>query len=103
MRSGRHLIAAVTSDMWSVAQADLGAGKGGELRRKFYAAYSSAALVVNTFAPMTGGVHIPDVGFIEGAPRFEVGCSAGTQGWKPTLDVVVANDKVRLLVESKCC
>jgi hypothetical protein len=69
---------------------------------KFRAAYSSAALAANTFAPMTDGIDLPGVGFIAGRPELEVEYSAGTQGFKPTLDAVIEGDDMTVIVESKC-
>ena len=97
-----NLIDAVTSDLWRAARADLKGGKGSELGGKFRAAYSSSALVVNTFIPMQTGVDIPGVGFISGTPRLEQERSGGPTGFKPTLDVVIEGDGVDLFVESKC-
>jgi hypothetical protein len=97
-----NLIDAVTPDLWQAAKADLEGGKGSELGWKFRAAYSSSALVANTFVPMQNGVDIPGVGLIAGTPRLEQERSGGPTGFKPTLDVVVEGGDVDLFVESKC-
>ncbi len=97
-----NLIDAVTSELWLAARADLERGRGTELGGKFRAAYSSSALVVNTFVPMQSGVDIPGVGFIAGTPRLEQERSGGARGFKPTLDVVVEGGDFDLFVESKC-
>jgi hypothetical protein len=97
-----NLIEAVTPELWAAAKVDLEAGKGAELGGKFLAAYSSSALVVNTFIPMGHGVDIPGFGLIAGTPRLEQERSAGTRGYKPTLDVIVEGSDVDLFIESKC-
>ena len=99
-----NLIETVTEDLWAAAEADLGGGKGSELESKFRASYSSSALAVNSFAPLRGMVPLPDGRVVEGTVRFEQERSAGTQGFKPTLDVIVEQEgeSVRLFVESKC-
>lgn len=97
-----NLVAAVTPDLWNRAQSDLAGGKGSELDWKFRAAYSSAALVVNTFMPMADGVSLPGTGTIRGTLRLEVERSAGTRGFKPTLDVVLDGADAELMIESKC-
>lgn len=97
-----NLIEAVPPDLWRAAKADLEGGRGDELGGKFRAAYSSSALVVNTFVPMLTGVDIPSVGFIAGTPRLEQERSGGPGGFKPTLDVVLEGGDIDLFVESKC-
>jgi hypothetical protein len=97
-----NLIQAVTPELWIAARKDLEGGKGSELDRKFRAAYSSSALVVNTFVPMQAGVSIPGIGFIAGIPQLEQERSGGARGFKPTLDVVIGGGEVNLFVESKC-
>ncbi len=97
-----NLIDAVTRNHWEAAKTELEGGKGGELQGKFRAAYSSAALAVNTFVPMRAGVDVPGVGLISGIPRLEQERSGGPRGYKPTLDVVVQGGALDLFVESKC-
>jgi hypothetical protein len=97
-----NLIDAVAPELWLAAKADLEGGKGSELGGKFRAAYSSSALVANTFIPMRDGVDIPGVGLFAGLPRLEQERSGGAKGYKPTLDVIVEGDGRDLYIESKC-
>lgn len=86
-------------------EADLGAGKGGELRGKFRAAHSSAALAVNAFGPFRDGmtaVPLPGVGevWIE---RFERTFPTGVAGRTPPhLDVAARGASGVVAIESKC-
>jgi hypothetical protein len=99
-----NLIETVTPHLWASVKSDLEAGKGSELASKFLAAYSSSALAVNSFAPLNGGVVLPDGTNVGGEIRFEQERSAWATGFWPTLDVIVERDRapVRLFVESKC-
>ena len=86
-------------------QADLSAGAGAELRTKFLAAHSSAALAVNCFASFRNGELSLNIGqnralalvgfeqkFPTGLPRAE----------PPHLDVVARGSNGLVAVESKC-
>lgn len=97
-----NLIPAVTPELWARARHDLDDGKGTELAWKFRAAYSSSALVTNTYVPMTGGIDIPGVGLVAGEVRLEQERSGGARGYWPTLDVIVEGEDLDLFVESKC-
>ena len=103
-RPEENLVASVESSAWRQAKDDLGAGQGTELASKFQAAYSSAALAVNAFAPVSGSVSLPGNDLYEGPARFEQKRSAWAGGDRPTLDVIVEEPAARkvLFVESKC-
>ncbi|MEQ1934300.1 MAG: hypothetical protein ABL962_10550 [Fimbriimonadaceae bacterium] len=84
---------------------DLRQGDGNELERKFLAAHSSSALVVNTFGPFKrkpGALPLP--------PRadfsilgFEKKCPHGLAGRKsPNLDLLVDSPYGVVAIESKC-
>ncbi len=86
-------------------EADLGAGRGGELSRKFCAAHSSAALAVNAFGPFRDGkfaVPVPSVGDVR-IEQFERTFSAGVAGrMPPHLDVAARGESGVVAIESKC-
>ena len=100
------LVPGVTrQDFWD----DLINGDGNELSdtpkapAKFCAAYSSAALVVNTFGPFR---HSAELLALAGysdfrKAQFERKCSTGLKGRKPNLDFVVGGLKAVVAVESK--
>lgn len=90
---------------------DFNAGDGKELQRgggsslpKFYAIHSSAALVVNCFAPFRRRIGDLDLPF--GGPpeslRFEQKCPTGLRGGRPAnLDVLVEGPDGIIAIESK--
>ncbi len=85
-------------------EADLGAGRGGELGQKFRAAHSSAALAVNAFGPFRSGeitVPLPYVGDIR-IEQFERTFPIGVAGTPPHLDVVARGKSGVVAIESKC-
>jgi len=82
---------------------DLTKGSGKELKKKFRAIHSSAALVVNVFGYWK---KCPDrfkflghTGFI--SMKFEKKLSTGLQGTPPNLDLFLENDKAVFGIESK--
>ena len=85
-------------------EADLRQGDGNELEGKFRAAHSSAALVVNNFAPFKlrpGSLNLAGITGLD-APQFERKCPTGLVGKPPNLDLVAENDNGIVAVESKC-
>lgn len=82
---------------------DLRSGAGQELRMKFCAVHSSAALVVNTFAPFKNRpgdlVLLGQSGF--GPPTFEKTLETGLGGTLPTLDVFLQKGTEVIAIESK--
>lgn len=101
-----NLIPVVTrKDFWE----DLQGGDGSELSdsakapAKFCAAYSSSALVVNTFGPFR---HSPGHLVLAGCrdfvkALFERKCPTGLKGIPPNLDFFAAGPKILVAVESK--
>ena len=101
-----NLVPGVTrEDFWD----DLTDGDGNELTdsprapAKFCAAYSSSALVVNTFGPFRRS---PDHLSLDGytdfrKSQFEQKCPTGLRGRKPNLDFLAAGPKNLVAVESK--
>ena len=101
-----NLVTGLTiEDFWE----DLDAGDGSELSdspnapAKFCAAYSSSALVVNTFGPFR---HSPDhlslVGYSDfSKTNFERKCPTGLRGIPPNLDFFATGPKSLVAVESK--
>ena len=98
-----------SDDLRAAIRADL-SGKGGselEPRRsappKFHAAYSSAGLAANAFAPWLSrreAVPFGDESF-PGEVHLEVERSTGLRGTPPTLDCLVDGQRA-LAIESKC-
>jgi hypothetical protein len=83
-------------------EADYRAAAGHELGQKLRAAHSSAALVINTFAPWRlhpASLILPGTGFH--SLRFEKPCPTGLSGTPPHLDLVADGD-LPTAVESKC-
>ena len=83
---------------------DYSAAAGHELKRKFCAAYSSAALAANCFGPFRKGNHKP---VVTGANEltslcFEKRLRHGLPSEPPNLDVVIKGADVLIAVESKC-
>ena len=101
-----NLVSGVTNeDFWD----DLMKGDGNELLdsskspAKFCAAYSSSALVVNTFGPFR---HSPsDLALADysdfSEAQFERKCPTGSRGRKPNLDFLVSGPKITMALESK--
>ncbi|HEX8206428.1 MAG TPA: DUF429 domain-containing protein [Solirubrobacteraceae bacterium] len=85
--------------------------RGSELRRrgssgkpKFLAAYSSSCLAANVFGPWLEreeGVPFGDLGRLSGERELEAECPTGLSGTPPTLDFLIAGERV-LAIESKC-
>jgi hypothetical protein len=95
-----NLIPGVKLDQF---EQDLREGAGQELRMKFCAVHSSAALVVNTFAPFKNR---PEDLVLQGQsgfsrPTFEKTLETGLGGTPPTLDVFLQKDNEVIGVESK--
>jgi hypothetical protein len=84
-------------------QGDLEKGAGKELQGKFCAVHSSAALVVNSFAPFKDRsdelVVMGERGFT--ALAFEQELNTGLRGTPPTVDVLLRRDREVVAVESK--
>jgi hypothetical protein len=86
-------------------EANLLAGAGAELRTKFLAAHSSAALAVNCFAPFRNGQAGLDIGrnrelsLVGFEQKFPTGLARAEP---PHLDVVATGPSGLLAVESKC-
>jgi len=83
---------------------DYAGAVGHELEYKFCAAYSSAALVANCFAPFRKHGPIPSVAGANGlvSLRFEDRLPHGLRSQPPNLDVVLRGSDVLVAVESKC-
>jgi hypothetical protein len=85
---------------------DFDKGAGSELKDKFRAPFSSAALMVNTFArfkSIESELHVGrHSGFDSGRLFFEKRCPTGLRGLPPHLDVLVSGAKRALAIESKC-
>jgi len=98
-RLEENLIAGVCRSQFDI---DYQAGAGRELAGKMRAAHSSAALVVNTFAPWRAQIARMTVGGVSGfnALRFEATYPTGLGGTPPHLDLE-ATGACTLLVESK--
>lgn len=83
---------------------DLSAGKGSELKGKFRAAQSSAALAVNVFGPFRDGkaaVQIPGIGDAR-IEQFERTFPTGVAGRTPPhLDVAARGEHGVIAIESK--
>tara|TARA_B100000315_G_C14560669_1_gene580405 strand:+ start:1302 stop:2117 length:816 start_codon:yes stop_codon:yes gene_type:complete len=82
---------------------DFEEGSGNELYKKFCAAHSSSALVVNTFArwrkePSSLNI-FGNTNF--NTMKFEGKCSTGLKGTPPNLDILLSSDDSILGVESK--
>jgi len=101
-----NLIAGVTrEDFWE----DLEEGDGSELSdsprdpAKFCAAYSSSALVVNTFGPFRHSPgHLALAGYSDFTKsQFERKCPTGLRGIPPNLDYLAAGPNILVAVESK--
>ena len=84
-------------------EADLRAGDGNELERKFKAVHSSSALAVNVFAPFrarSSELTLPGSGSITGL-EFERKCPHGVSGRAPNLDVLLTGPAGIIGIESK--
>jgi hypothetical protein len=91
-----------SQEILSAIEADYRAAAGHELGQKLRAAHSSAALVINTFAPwrlQPAPVILPGGGFQ--SLRFGQPCPTGLEGTPPHLDLVADGDPP-VAVESKC-
>lgn len=97
----QNLIAGVERDMF---EADLGQGAGSELRDKFKAPHSSAALAVNSFAPFKRCPHLLQLAAHTRFTtlHFERKCPTGLRGTPPHLDVLCDGADGIVAVESKC-
>ena len=97
-----NLLAGVDPDP---IETDLSAGKGGELKGKFRAAHSSAALAVNVFGPFRDGkaaIPIPGVGDVK-IEQFERTFPTGVAGRTPPhLDIAARGEHGVVAIESKC-
>lgn len=85
-------------------ETELNEGDGAELKKKFKAAHSSAALAVNTFARFKTAPTSLSVANSSGHKtfRFEAKCPAGIRGGRsPNLDLLAQGATI-LGVESKC-
>lgn len=84
-------------------ESDLGKGGGHELKKKFLALHSSAALAINTFAPFKDTPSSLSIlrkqGF--GSPVFERQLPTGLRGTPPNIDVYLQSDEEVIAVESK--
>jgi hypothetical protein len=87
-----------------VIRADFAAAAGQELNDKFRAAYSSAALVVNTFGCWREHPETLAIAGLSGFRklRFEAQLPTGLQGKPPHLDVLAEGGETILAIESKC-
>jgi hypothetical protein len=95
-----NLVFGVSRDLF---EADYRAGAGHELDWKMRAAYSSAALVVNTFAPWKKAPSTLFLANLTGfnSLRFEAVFQTGLGGTPPHLDLFAAGP-APVAVESKC-
>jgi Restriction Endonuclease associating with ARP len=103
-----NVVETINDEELSRALDHVAAGAGGELRAKagerpkFLAAYSSAALAVNCFAPFLGERRLAFEGLSLTEPRLETILEIGGRCRRPNLDLLdPASDRV-LAVESKC-
>ena len=82
---------------------DMDSGSGNELKGKFRALHSSAALAVNTFATWKRNPTNLSLCGREGftSLTFERKCPTGLGGTPPNLDVFLDNDHLLVAVESK--
>jgi hypothetical protein len=82
---------------------ELDVGSGDELKNKFRAVHSSAALVVNTFAPFKKDPSGLNLGGVQGfrSIGFEQKLSTGLGGTPPNLDLMAENETDVIAVESK--
>ena len=82
---------------------DMDSGSGNELKGKFRALHSSAALAVNTFATWKRNPTNLSLCGREGftSLTFERKCPTGLGGTPPNLDVFLDNDHLLIAVESK--
>ena len=95
-----NLVAGVRLEQF---EADLRRGAGDELRMKFCALHSSAALAVNTFAPFKkrpGDVVLLGSGGFTSL-EFEKPLPTGLKGTPPNLDVWLEREQEVIAVESK--
>jgi hypothetical protein len=105
-----NLVGSLTLAQARAALAQIERGDGGELLGqgdappKFRAAYSSAALVVNVFAPWIGREDSLRLAGISGfdSLAFEVKFPTGLKGNPPNLDLSAAAGPRVVAVESKC-
>lgn len=84
-------------------EADLRAGDGNELERKFRAVHSSSALTVNVFGPFrarTSELTVLDLGPFAKL-RFEAKCPHGVSSRAPNLDVLLTGQSGTVGIESK--
>jgi hypothetical protein len=106
-----NLLPSISSDLY-VKEYERGAGQelawqtGPDRRRppKFHAAFSSAALTVNAFAPWKRSpTLLPLLGHVGFSTlTFEQTCPTGLRGTPPHADVLVSNATRVVGVESKC-
>jgi len=82
---------------------DMDSGRGNELKEKFRALHSSAALAVNTFATWKRNPTNLSLCEREGftSLTFERKCPTGLGGTPPNLDIFLDNDHLLIAVESK--
>lgn len=82
---------------------ELNDGSGNELKKKFKALHSSAALAVNTFAKWKENTENLFICGNNGFKTliFEKKCPTGLKGSPPNLDVFLDNDKFSIAIESK--
>lgn len=105
-----NLVETLTLGQARRALSDLAQGDGSELEPraalppKFCAAYSSAALAVNTFGAWIGNESwlqiAGKVGFAN--LEFETKFPTGLQGRAPNLDVYISGPSTHVAIESKC-
>ena len=95
-----NLLSAVATEDF---EADLQAGDGNELENNIYAAHSSAALVVNSFAPFR--TRLSSLRLLDAGPfnqlEFEKKCPTGLRGKSPNLDVLLSGANNIIGIESK--
>ena len=105
-----NLVHTLTIGQARIALTQLDGGDGGELKRheagspKFCAAFSSAALAVNTFAPWLGREESLTLAGRSAFSQlaFEVRFPTGLAGKAPNLDVVASGPDAVVAIESKC-